>query len=486
MIRQLIALAAALLLAAASHAPIKASPACRALLIGCDIFLTHENTYPSAQMNVERMDRMLRQDLRGYESITRLDQGVADEADLTDAIGRAFAKATDRDVSLLYICTHGLYDRVSLQPLLVLCDGEKEGSISARALQQALDRIPGRKILILDACNSGAFIGKGEIRDEACRCFTGPDYLVLTSSGAYEDSFLWHDRDTAGGSYFAQELCDGLRSGAYDTDRDGIVTLSEAHAGLLESYGASTARIYPQSSAETLYVYDPASADYSERPLGDIVLDNAVLTPEEDTLYFSFTIRRPVRVQYQIIYYRDGEWRFDSPQIIEDAENARGALLPGRKQRAVTLVSEDEADSGYILLQIVTKEGRNAMLAGSRLFSVQQDHGDPGLTVLCPDAFRPGDGEELPVFIGHDFPCSLSVSIMDGENRMIRRLAYKTPSRPMGEREDGSFFYWDGKDSKGAAVPPGEYTVQATCRIGDTTWTQISRTELAGSQTPVP
>ena len=56
----------------------------------------------------------------------------------------------------------------------------------------------------------------------------------------------------------------------------------------------------------------------------------------------------------------------------------------------------------------------------------------------------------------------------------------------MGEREDGSFFYWDGRDSSGTAVLPGEYTVQVTCKTGDTTWTQVSSTVLAGSQTPVP
>ena len=68
-------------------------------------------------------------------------------------------------------------------------------------------------MLILDACNSGAFIGKGAWDAQLRNSFQSADYQVLTSAGARENSFLWRDRDgVGGGSYFAQELCEGLRS----------------------------------------------------------------------------------------------------------------------------------------------------------------------------------------------------------------------------------------------------------------------------------
>lgn len=435
---------------------------CRALLVGCDVFLTHEDTAPSAALNVERMDRMLRTDARGYAAVTRRDAGLADVAALQAAVEEAFAGADDNDVSFLYFCTHGLYDRVSLEPLLVLSDGVSENSLSARALRELLDRVPGKKILVIDACNSGAFIGRG-VRDGQ-NAFSGGDYRVLTSAGGYENSFLWRDRQQSGGSYFAQELCEGLRGRDFDVNQDGAVTLAEAHAGLLECCGASTAQASPLGDDTPLYVYDPAVSDGGERPLGDILLDTNVLTGREDTLYFSFTVRRPVRVQYQIIYYRGGQWRFDAPQIVEDAENARGALTPGRKQRAVTLVSEDEAPYGYALLQIVAQEGRSAMLAGSRLIAVQPEEGDPGLRAR---AFS--DGREVGVYVRHAFPCSLTVKVLDGSGQQVATLAYKSPSRPTGERQDGSFFHWDAAD-----VPAGEYAVEVTCRVGGETYTQRS------------
>lgn len=446
-----------------AHAEKAESPAvCRALLVGCDVFLTHEDTSPSAALNVERMDRMLRTDARGYAKITRRDAGLADGAALQAALEEAFAGADENDVSFIYLCTHGLYDRVSLEPLLVLSDGQSENSLSAAALRELLDRVPGQIILVIDACNSGAFIGRG-VRDGQ-NAFSGGDYRVLTSAGGYENSFLWRDRQQSGGSYFAQELCEGLRGRNFDIDQDGAVTLAEAHAGLLECCGASTAQASPLGDDTPIYVYDPAAADTGERPLTDILLDTNVLTGREDTLYFSFTVRRPVRVQYQIIYYRGGQWRFDAPQIVEDAENAQGALTPGRKQRAVTLVSEDEAPYGYALLQIVAQEGRSAMLAGSRLIAVQPESGDPGLRV----AVYPTP-QEVAVYVRHAFPCSLTVKVLDSDGQPLRTLAYKTPSRPTGERQDGSFFHWDAGD-----VPPGEYTIEVTCRVGGETYTQQS------------
>lgn len=459
---------------------------CRALLVGCDSFLTHEDTSPSAAMNVERMDRMLRTDERGYAAIVRRDQGLSGVEALREALEEAFAEADGNDVSLIYLCTHGLFDRVSYEPLLVLSDGKTEGSLTAQALRELLDQVAGRKILVIDACNSGAFIGRGARGEAAANLFAGTDYKVLTSAGAYENSFLWRDREQAGGGYFTQELCEGLRARAFDMSMDGTITLREAYLGLLDSHGASTAQAYPLSDDTPLYVYDPASWDGGERPLADLLLDTSLLSGGEDTLYFSFTVRRPVRVQYQIIYYRGGQWRFDAPQIVEDIENAEGALLPGRKQRAVTLVSEDEAPYGYVLLQIVAQEGRNAMLAGSRLIAVQPESGDPELGLWVSGDFDPDLGEELCVYVRHAFPCSLTARILDAQGEPVRRLAYKTPSRPTGERQDGSFFYWDGRDDAGNAAPAGEYSVEISCRIGGEAYTRQSLPFTAGSLAPSP
>jgi|GEM_PF-483246 len=395
----------------------------RALLVGCDEFLSHENIAPSAEMNVRRMANMLATDIRGYAAIVSAGQGVGSVQALRELMQQTFAEADDNDISLVYFCTHGLYDRVTFQPLLVLSDGISEENLTADSLRDALDAVAGQKVLILDACNSGAFIGKGAWDAQLRNSFQSADYQVLTSAGARENSFLWRDRDgVGGGSYFAQELCEGLRSREFDYNADGQVTLAEAYQGLLESHGASTAQSYPQQSDFALYAYDPDLADTAERPIGAITLDSAVLSEKEDTLYFSFTVRRAVRVQYQLIYYKNGLWRFDTPQTIEDPENETGALIPGRKERSVSLLAEEDEPYGYVLLQLVAQEGRRAMLAGSRLIAVQRDTGNPVLRIRCGESFDPAQGEELAVYVGHRFPCSLTVTVRDAQGRLIVEL----------------------------------------------------------------
>ena len=464
--------AAALLACCLFFARALAEDACvrRALLVGCDAFVSHDDLTPSAALNVERMARLLQTDARGYAAVTRMDGGVSGVERLEAAIGAAFAGADADDESLVYICTHAMYDRIAYEALLVLSDGRTEESLTAARLRAALDAVPGHKTVILDACNSGAFIAKGALDDRVENAFTGADYAVLTSAGAYENSFLWHDSSSMGGGYFTQELCEGLRSRGFDLDADGVVTLFEAYRGLLESHGASTVQVYPQQAEDALYAYDPAAAPAGESPLGEIWLDTDVLADGEDTLYFSYTVRRPVRVQYQIVYYRGGQWRFNAPQILEDEENPAGALSPGRKERSVTLVSEDGDPSGYVLLQIVAQEGRYAMLAGSRLISVQPREGLPRLRVGCNPSFVPAYGEELSIWVRHAFPCSLTVRVLDTSGHIVCRLAYKTPSRPTGTAQESSFFYWDGRDSTGEPVPAGAYVIEVAATVDGTTY----------------
>ena len=447
----------------------------RALLVGCDDFVSHEDTVPSAQMNVWRMGEILAADIRGYESIVRYDRGMNSTDVMLLAVAETFKQATENDVSLVYICTHGLYDRITFEPALVMSDGDMEDVLTAGVLRAALDRIPGKKVLILDACNSGAFIGKGEWNDRMRNWFEGENYYVLTSAGANEDSFLWNaSNQTTGGSYFADELSEGLRTHTFDMDSDGTVTLQEAYRGILENHGASTAQCYPQQSDFALYVYDPLAENQGERPIGRIMLDTHVLTQGEDTLYFSFTVHRPVRVQYQMIYYKDGVWRFDAPQVIADNETENGVLLPGRKERSIMLMTEDGSDYGYVLLQLVVTEGRRTMLAGSRLIAVQPDTGNPRLRIRHFDSFTPERGEEMALRVAHAFPCSLSVVIRDAEGALVRRLAYREPSRPLGMVIEGTVFYWDGRDNAGNMLPTGDYYAEVSCKMTDETYTVTS------------
>jgi hypothetical protein len=78
-------------------------------------------------------------------------------------------------------------------------------------IQSALQNIPGRVIVILDCCNSGALTGGG-------------DLIVFSSSLAHQIS-----GETDLNGYFTQVLLEGL-GGRADSDRNGTVTLAEVDA----------------------------------------------------------------------------------------------------------------------------------------------------------------------------------------------------------------------------------------------------------------
>ena len=88
------------------------------------------------------------------------------ETDLTadgilSAVQQCFSGAEEQDVSLFYYSGHGRYsDNPALRGALVGSDGRS--FVTAAQLRQALDAIPGRKIVIIDACYSGSFISGGE------------------------------------------------------------------------------------------------------------------------------------------------------------------------------------------------------------------------------------------------------------------------------------------------------------------------------------
>ena len=64
---------------------------------------------------------------------------------------------------------------------LLLSDGESEEGITAYELRRVFDTIPGKKVLLLDACHSGAMIGKG-VEKSFENLFAGDNYYVVCSA----------------------------------------------------------------------------------------------------------------------------------------------------------------------------------------------------------------------------------------------------------------------------------------------------------------
>ena len=252
---------------------------CRALLVGCDQFLSQDETTPIAHNNIQMMETVLSQDTRGF-SVSRLDGLANGAASLKAAIEWAFSGADEDDISLLYISTHGLFEsnRTLPEGALPFSDGSLEEEVGAQALEAMLDSIPGEKVILVDACASGALIGKGvspSVGSARVRAaFRREDYHVLVSAGANELSWYWQaDTQEAppGASYFTAALVAGAGLyGTYgaDANADGVITLREMYAYLRTGQPSSSAQAYPQEDDFPLICYDPDKA--TDSTLGEL------------------------------------------------------------------------------------------------------------------------------------------------------------------------------------------------------------------------
>ena len=457
-------------------------PKLRALLIGCDHFLTQEDTWPAAEHNIRLLSDTLINDRRRYALIRSYSSAIASVNAFEDAVLNTFRSAGDQDISLLYISTNGVYSETggTAESGLILSDGQEEALLTAPELERVLSQVPGVKMVILDACNSGAVIGKGLSAGGDEAFLSGPAYKVLCSAGGSEASWYFHagsSAEAAGASYFASVLSSGLGAQgdfAADQNDDGDITLREAYAYLLDNYAASTTQAYPQNDENfVLFSYDPAVPRRVTKAVTDLSFDETLLTAGETEVSFSFTVQRQAELYYQIIYHRDGAWQFDQAQHFLDGEQADGTVLPGRKTRVLSLETAADA-SGYAMVQLITLEDGVPVFQGARLLCVQPASGEAAVSVSAGSAFMPGAWQELPILVRHDVPCGLTVNILNEEGRTVRRLAYETPSRPQQLSPAGSTFYWDGLLTDGTPAPAGCYTVLVKVRIGGSVFTATS------------
>ena len=321
--------------------------------------------------------------------------------------------------------------------------------------------------------------------------FLGDDFKVLTSSGALEESWYWSSAEggTQGGFYFTQALTQGLSAaGGYpaDQNRDGAVTLNELYGYLLNNHAASTPQVYPQSDETVVFRYDPAAPQptgLDRSPIVDVTFSGTTLDLDTRQISIEFIATRPVRVAYQIVYQRDGKWEFDNAQLIYDGAerftafgDEPGAISAGRKVRAINLGQLEGNEFGYVLVQLVSiDEGRLTVHAG-RVICVPPTSGDMHLTARVQHSYQMEGGRELLIFIGHEYPCTLSVAIVDENDKVIHRLCHRQGTRPLQITPAGSVFYWDGLLKDGTPAAPGTYRVRAQAHMNDTTVTVLSAT----------
>ncbi len=463
----------------------------RALLVGCDRFLSQPATTPSSYNNVMRMAQALEGGTMDFAVLMTRPDGMATTGDLAAAILDAFSQADEDDVSCFYLSTHGLWDEnmTSGQMTLLLSDGTRETAVSAWMLRTMFDQIAGEKVLIIDACHAGAMLGKG-VAAQLENVFAGPDYTVICSSGGAEESWFWsgdiEGERLAGAGYFSGALVRAISAeGNYaaDDNRDGEITLTELKRYLLGHHGASTVRTYPEEGSEALFTYDVSqySGYRREALLEGVSYESDVLTADDPTAYFSFNVVSRVQVAYQLVYHRGGRWDFDNATLIYDNngdfsayQKPSGTLSLGLKERAITINRDDAGSSGYVLLQLLTIERGVPSVASSRVLCVPPESGDPALTVTVPSLFAPEDGEELTFFVAHAFPCEMSITIQDMEGRTVRRLGARQGTRPELLDPMASTFTWDGRLNDGEYAPEGMYRIVVKAYVGDERYEVVS------------
>ena len=344
----------------------------RCLLIGCDRFVSMPGTEPASANNVDTMEALLADFMPEGTEISRQVNEPGSVEGFGQLVADTFRDAKQADTSLIYLSTHGIihnsefinqnsgnessvYDMV-----LLLSDGETEGKLSPEELRNVLEKIPGRKILILDACHSGSVIGKGW---DGLNPFEGSGCLVLCSSSAQEDSWFWNTEtdEYTGTGYFTAAMDRALRASdpeQIDPDGNGEVSLKELTERLRGIHGASTVCCWPEESEDQLFRIPQdrkTGARLQGVSFGETETDgDAVFLP------IRFRAGESVRVIYQLVPGKNGKWDFEHAVRLPDKEKTgliRGLLSPGEKERKIRLTAGSLGEDGKALLQIISYTG---------------------------------------------------------------------------------------------------------------------------------
>lgn len=212
----------------------------------------------------------------GYQVQLQTDSS---RADVLRGIREAFDGAVETDVSLLYINCHGAYENGVAYLRL-----HDETRITARQLEAMLRDVPGKVIILLDFCQSGAFIGAGgtfeRFSADMREAFSGGSpltsgrYTVIASASADEDSyrrsFTGASSEESTAAIMGRSLCEGAgwdliydRSVSLkaDANRDKRITVQEIYEytrkrvmHYLDGSGArQTVHVYPAGDQTVIF-----------------------------------------------------------------------------------------------------------------------------------------------------------------------------------------------------------------------------------------
>lgn len=452
--------------------PIPARSETRALLVACSDFITQPDLGSAISGNLHMIGSALLGAQPALENLSIEDGTIGTPDELAAAVNNAFGDSNEDDLSILYLCTHGMLSSADDgQSYLLLGDGETETPLSSADLYRLLSPIQGEKLLILDACFSGALLGRGipdarqpdskqdEPRPFESDFFNDSSMHVLTSASGRESSWYYDSEGLQNGavSYFASALSGGLGlygSAEADLNGDGSVTLAEMHRYLSMAVPSSSSQLL-SCRADDLILPTTQGAHLS-RSLSDFSYGTSLLHADDPVFDFSFTATQETTVQYRLVEFEDGEWNWDKAQTFLDGD---APVAPGRHTRSLTLPTVSESDSGYLMLQIFSLGESGLILCSERLIAVQPEIENVQMSLTAPECFNAPGHSELPIDVSIGVPAEITVSILNESGQLIRRLAAGQLTRPSDENV--LHLYWDGLDADGNLVPGGSYLLTA-------------------------
>ncbi len=225
------------------------APVYRALLIG-NTYPGTSNELPGCDTDASAIDTMLGTMTGSNYSVTKKENLTA--AGILSAITAAYDGANANDVSLFHFSGHG----TNTGKLV----GTNSTYLSPMELRNALDKVPGTKIILLDCCYSGAFISKSDSvsassfnsaiisafasasRSDSDLAASG--YHVLTACTSEQKSQSLTGNKSHYWGAFTYGVCYGsgydewnqvlLNSLPADSNGDGALTLGEVKQGVDE------------------------------------------------------------------------------------------------------------------------------------------------------------------------------------------------------------------------------------------------------------
>jgi len=214
----------------------------------------------------------------GFSKINYIADSDATKSNILQEITSTFSKADENDISYFYFGGHGGKDG----SIYYICPTDMTFSVSSKItvneLEESLSLIPGTKVVIIDSCYSGGFIGKdgdGNLfSDKALKIFNEGIIKVFSSGQNRERDLLTADCYQVLTSCTSNQICfpinsDGNTMGAFtaalikgcgyynsdfpaDLNSNGEITLEEAYLYVKEeisSWGLiQDVQVYPTNS----------------------------------------------------------------------------------------------------------------------------------------------------------------------------------------------------------------------------------------------